>query len=1538
MNNWSQDKPNTSVATSIPGQGTDVIFAIDSATGAVATTLEQNSKINSLTFEAGTSTPTSVSIAPGAVTTNRLEIAPQASTDGIAITAGGPPAVTISAPLKLGASQTWNVTDAASVLTLSGGLLGEADVTKSGAGRVILSAAADPTFNLGATSDFTVTGGNLEFTNSAALGTTANGNLANVIVSGGGFYYNNATAATLPHAITLSGGTLSGGGANHTYSGTVNVSAASTINMADSNTALTGTARNITLSGVVSGSGNLTIDGNNTASGGNQLGGTLTMNNAGNTWSGDLLFNRGTVLLTSATSPLFTTNDVTFNSFGRLQLQSVNGSTLTRTGALSYAAGAVGEFSVDNTSGTLGANYLVNQNGAVTLGAAGTGASMRVFLADTASAVDITGGVTLGGTSSISVAGGDADSFLNIPSIIGDGGSGYGLNLNDDAGGWGATNTIIRLTGANTFTGNVLVDSGTVQFDTITNISGGASSLGNGTAITMGASTLAFIGSTSQSTDRPITTTGSITLSNSGNSGATITYNGPITQATDNALTLAGPGSGTLTGGVTQLGTAADLSVSSGTWNVTGTNTVADDVIVTGATSVLNLNSTGTLAYTAGTSNGLYARTGATINLNANDVNGVANSGGLDFILINDNAAGTSTLATNGNNITTPRLDLGQTTAGYIGNVTGAGTVTVTYTGTDYAAGIRLFEGAIDANLAGVASMLKQGTGVVTLRGDNSGLASTVAATRIDAGNLILDFTANNAAKLSSSAGLDMRGATLTLNGNNTAATSQTVASFTLANGGSNLIDVNAGTGQTAVLNLNAITRVVNAQDGTVRFDLPIGTQDATNGITTDTLNNVTGANGILGGWATVNDGTGTYFARNLTNAADGNIVAATTTLQDSVAAWLPGENISDSSGFTGTLGCANINSLRFNAAAGSDLAVATGGMLKIASGGILVTDQAGGTPSITGGTLASGAIAANVPELMITQDSASTFEIGADIRVNHMLTKTGTGTLLLSGNNVYTGNTEIQSGTVQVSGGSGIGDSSLVTLADDKASTLQLLANETIGRLQGGSRAASQDFGTVAIGSNTLTINQSASTTYAGFITGNGSLVMNAGNTGNLNLTNVSTGFSGSVVVSGGLFQLSGIGQIDASSFIINKGGNLLIDNNGTTRSGTRILDSAAITLNSADGGFSGATVGRPRGLTIRTDQDATLDETVGVITAASGASYAALEATTTNDDSDIIASNILRTNSATLNVRGTNLGTANAQGNQLRIGNSANETTFIGTLVGGGGAAATQNNSIVRWAIGETLTGALADTNMGNSLVTYVAGAGFRPLDFATEYDTLALAAATDNARESLTADLTGIAGTTVNSLVLNNNTVTATAVNVTGTGAVQTLAVTSGAMLFTLNNAAAAGSYGLALGGFDSGITVGGANEYVIHVVNPSSAAGSAALTTTISSPLTSTADITKSGRGTLVLNQVNTAGGGTNKTTLNEGILEIADLDYIGGNTGNLVFAGGTLRVGTGFADDLSGRTITFLSGGGTLDTNGVDLTLAGSLGSGAGGFT
>ncbi len=1528
--NWSPDKDGVAVSAFVPGSGTTVVFNADNAPGgALVTTLEQGFRINALEFESSTGGATSVAIDPGSDPLNRLIISPGSSTDGINLKTGGPGTVSISAPLRVDVDQTWTVADSTSTLTLSGGLGGPGALTIDGSGTVFVTAAAGGTFGI---PTVVVNGGTLETQNIASLGSTIVGNAAAVTVNSGAAFYYNGASGTVTNDLTLAGGTLSGGGGNPTYSGAVNVSADSAINLRNSNGGIGElTERTITLTGPLTGNGKLTLDSTAEFSGGNQFNGLLLLTNNNSGWSGGFDINRGTVRVQTNVDS-FGTGDVTATA-GRIQFNMPANNTVNLGQNFTVdAPGGLLELSVDAQS-TLSGDLTVNLNGVVTLGSnANANNALRITQSsDNFSVLNITNSVVLGNDASISYQGNAVRPF-EIAGVISETGGARSLAINDELGGWAVTSRTIVLSGANTFSGDLSLTEGALQFSTASNIGGGPSNLGQGSNITLAGGTFDFIGGTSQSTNRSINQTGAATFAANGTGGATITYAGNVSSG-GNAITLTGTGVGIFSGAITQTGTAADINVNSGTWTFSGTgSTIADDIFVNATstgTAVLNLNATGTLAWTPGTSNGLYARNGGVINLNADDVNGVDNSGNLSFILLGQDTNGDAgVLNTNTFNIETPRLDLGNTPVSRTGIITGTGTVSSNYAGTDYAQGFRLYAGSISAGLAGQAAILKTGVETVTLSGDNSGLIGTVANTRVDAGTLILDYTASNTIKLPSNRAVDMRGSTIQIVGNNTAATSETFNNLTLASGGSSEIQVTGGTGQDAVLNLGAITRGNRASDGTMRFILPTGAQTATHGIRTTSANSTFG---LLGSgttatadsaYATVDDGTGVWFAtKNTTGSTPGNVVALISTAKDDVTTWLPGDHITDSAGFSGTLVCANINSLRFDSAAGSDLVVGDGVNFTIGSGGILLTSNVGNSPTIIGGNLVSGA-----GEIIVTHDSAVTFEISSNIRGLQAVTKTGTGTLLLTGNNTYTDETEIQEGTLQVNGTS-IGDTSPVNLADDHVATLQLLNSEAIGRLTGGVNTAGLDtLATVDIGVHILTLNSGVgNATYAGKISGSGTLVKNnSGTNTNQAFSGASTDFNGMVIVNGGLFLFNSIGAMNATDYTLNSGSSLLLDNNGTTTTGARILDTATITLNSADGAWSGET--RPSGLAIRRNQNSALNETVGVITVRSGSSYARLEATGgTSSVSQLIANDIVRQNNATLNVRGSGLGNTTGQRTQLRINDTTKQTAFIAAMVGGGGAAGSTNVNIVPWAIGETVAGGVGDGNMGNSLVTYVSGAGFRPLNLATEYATIAGAGATDNARQSLNADLTGIGGTTLNSLVLDNNNAPA-AVNVTGSGVGHALANTSGAFLFTVTGGTNNTAYSTVLGGFDDGITVGGTNEYVFTVQNPSSATTTPTLTATVSSPLTSSADITKSGRGTLIFTAVNTAGGGSNKTTLNEGVVEIGALDNIGGATGEIVFAGGALRLGGSFTDDASTRSLTFLNGGGTIDTNGASTSL------------
>jgi fibronectin-binding autotransporter adhesin len=88
------------------------------------------------------------------------------------------------------------------------------------------------------------------------------------------------------------------------------------------------------------------------------------------------------------------------------------------------------------------------------------------------------------------------------------------------------------------------------------------------------------------------------------------------------------------------------------------------------------------------------------------------------------------------------------------------------------------------------------------------------------------------------------------------------------------------------------------------------------------------------------------------------------------------------------------------------------------------------------------------------------------------------------------------------------------------------------------------------------------------------------------------------------------------------------------------------------------------------------------------------------------------------------------------------------------------------------------------------------------------------------------------------------------------------------------------------------------------------------------------IIKSGSGTLVLTGQNTYSGGTQ---INGGLLNIS-ADNSLGNAGGVSLNGGTLQLGATIP--LMLRAISFGTGGGTIDTNGNNLTLGNSGGSGA----
>ncbi|HYF33753.1 MAG TPA: autotransporter-associated beta strand repeat-containing protein, partial [Prosthecobacter sp.] len=688
-------------------------------------------------------------------------------------------------------------------------------------------------------------------------------------------------------------------------------------------------------------------------------------------------------------------------------------------------------------------------------------------------------------------------------------------------------NGALQLTGANTFNGPVTVTAGTLEFSTVSNNGGSASNLGQGSdGVFLGGGILSFVGATDQATNRAISLSAGSTLDASGT--GTITYNSAVTafaSTTGFQVTLGGSGNGVLNGAITQAGTSADLiKAGSGTWRIDVAQPgLGDDVIVNGGVLILN-------AANFHDGDDFFIRT-ATVKLG---VNGALTSD-MDDLQVSGETASGAILDIAGTTGSAPvDIILGATgLSGSIIDSVGGGSIGATGTFT-------FRNGTVSASLTGATPLNKTTQETVTLAGTNP---AYTGVTTLSQGTIVLDFTSNNGEKLSNTgaAALTGNGGTLIINGNSSANTLETLGGFTLSAGGTH-IQVNAAGSQTATFNLAGITRT--AVGGTVDFVM-----SSPNALIQTSTANAFG--NLLGGYATVD---GAKFATVLSGA----IAGLDSTVKNDLGTWLPDEDLTDSSGFTGTVNNLRINSVRFDAAGGSStVAINSGNLLLIRGGGILVTGDVGsGTASIAGGFLMSG----NAVDLIIHQNNTGAdFTISSDI-IGPGFTKSGAGNVLLSGTNSYSGQTTINEGKLTLAGGQAIADFSAVSIKHGPGVILDLGNSiETIGTLAGGG----SDGGLVAIGTGKLTINESSSTTYSGLISGSGALIKTGA--GTLTLDTGAHTFSGALIINQGQINLNDRTDANFSalgSLTLNAGGLVLDFTAGTESSPNKINNNAGVTM----------------------------------------------------------------------------------------------------------------------------------------------------------------------------------------------------------------------------------------------------------------------------------------------------------------------------------------------------------------------------------------
>ncbi|MFG6489764.1 autotransporter-associated beta strand repeat-containing protein, partial [Roseateles sp. BYS78W] len=155
-------------------------------------------------------------------------------------------------------------------------------------------------------------------------------------------------------------------------------------------------------------------------------------------------------------------------------------------------------------------------------------------------------------------------------------------------------------------------------------------------------------------------------------------------------------------------------------------------------------------------------------------------------------------------------------------------------------------------------------------------------------------------------------------------------------------------------------------------------------------------------------------------------------------------------------------------------------------------------------------------------------------------LSKSGAGTLTLSGANTYDGGTNINGGVVSVSGGGALSDTGAVTLANTSGATLNVVGSETIGSLNGGGTSG----GNVTIASGQLL--SVGAGIFAGNITGVGGSLTKSGS-GTLTLSGTNT-YGGGTTLTAGTLALGSAGAIGSTGTITLGGGSLQFSASNTT------------------------------------------------------------------------------------------------------------------------------------------------------------------------------------------------------------------------------------------------------------------------------------------------------------------------------------------------------------------------------------------------------
>ncbi len=1174
-------------------------------------------------------------------------------------------------------------------------------------------------------------------------GSSGSINIRGVNTYSGGTTVEGTTLTVYTNAALGTGQVLFAGGQDGLYGGIGGVSIGNALKLNGANLTIE-TSGPMTLGGVVSNFGTLQVFGTlalmgaNTYSGGTTLNGTLTLGNNtalganGLTLSGSSTLKSGVngLNLSSSSGVTLGSNTLTYD---------MNGENSTLSGVIS----GTGNLAVTNSTGS-GALTLTGTN---TYSGSTSINGGTLVIGSNANLGNTSGGVIFDGGTLETTAGFSSARGVNLASLGGtvDVTGSNSTTLTGVISGTGSltktdTGTLI-LSGANTYSGG-------------TNLSGGTLSLGNNSAlgtsaVTMQTGTTLSAGLSGLSVSNNFLLNGNETYSSGANNSTlsgVISGTGSLTKTGSGALTMTGSntyaGGTTLTTGTLNLGNnnalgTGSLSMGTGTTLQAGLNglAAANNVTLNGTDTFDTNGDSSTLSGVISGSGSLTQTGAGTLNLDGNNTyGGGTNLNGGTLGLGNNNALGTGSLTmANGTTLQ----------AGVDGLVVGNN---VTLTGND-TIDSQTYNLTLSGVLSGAGSLTKINSGALTLTGDNTYSGGTT----IDGGNVVV----TNAGALGTGG--------FTLNGGSLLGESGALSSTTLTLGSTTTLDVNPGDNDT-----------LGALSGSGTVDIQSGS------LTTGGDDSSTLFSGVITGPGSLDKtGTGT-----MTLTGDNTFTGGTDLQQ-------------------GTLNLGNNNAL--------------------GTGSLALED---------GTTLQAGLNGLNVVN-SVTLNGSDTYDSNGNnstlsgvISGTGSLDKTGTGTLALTGNNTYTGGTTLSDGTLNLGNNNALGTGNL-TLEDGTT-------------LQAGMNGLAVTNTVTLNGTDTYDSNGNGST-LSGVISGTGSLaVTDTVGGGALTLTGNNT-YTGGTDLQGGTLNLGNNNALGT--------GNLSLESGSTLQAGINNLAvTNAVSLNGADTYDSNGNDSTLSGVISGTGS---LDKTgTGTLTLTGDNTYSG--GTTLAD--------------GTLNLGSNNaLGTGNLDiedGTTLQAGLNGLAVTNGLTLNGSDTYDSNGN--------GSTLSGVIGGT--GSLVVTDTVGGG-------------AL---------TLTGDNTYMNGTDLQGGTLNlgNN-------NALGTG---NLALENGTTL-------QAGLNGLSVA---NNVILSGADTYDSNGNN-----------STLSGVISGTGSLDKTGAGTLTLTGDNTYSGGT---TLAEGTLNLGDNNALG--TGSLALEDGTiLQAG------INGLAVTnrvSLNGNDTYDSNGNGSALSGVI--------